>query len=575
MSSVFSKLKFRNAGGKTKIEEVKMPVNLLPISAPVEEVTEIISDYDINILESVPKEIKDTFTAAKLELSIANPHVFITYDINKGIYKYVLVEPPIDNQSFEIYKYFISEIERELLNSKTDQLDLGKVIYESSIKRKDLEIVQGSKGELIVLSTRGKIALYYLLRNMFGYNILTPLLADYKIEDISCSGLDLPIFVYHREYEYLPTNIVIKEKMRVLDLEVDGAELLDQVVMRYMTLANKTISIATPINDGILPKGDRIAATFRNEVSARGSSFVIRRFNEKPITILDLINSGVLSPEVASYLWYAIDLRMSFMVIGVTGAGKTTMLNAILNLAKESMKIVSIEDIPEIRLAQDNWVQLHTREVYGGTGKEITLMDLLKLSLRYRPDIIVVGEIRGQEAYVLFQALSTGHGGATTFHAYDTDSAIKRLMNEPLNIPKEWIPMMNIVVNVRRLPVYVGEKIVLRRRAVAIDEIVSYNDFRRVSQWEPKSDSHFLMLDNAKVLLSRIEEMGKSLDEVKQEIERRATYLKLLSTSKEVVQSPESYKEVKKYIIKYSLRPEEALKEAYRMSSIKLTTSSP
>ncbi|MBW9140854.1 MAG: type II/IV secretion system ATPase subunit [Candidatus Aramenus sp.] len=572
MASVLSKLKFSGNNGKSRTTEVKMPVNLLPLSAPVEEVTEIISDYDINILGSIPPEIRDSFAKAKIELNIANPHVFITYDINKGIYKYVLIEPPIDNQSFEIYKYLISEIERELLNPKTDQLDLGKVIYDASMKRKDLEIIQGSKGELQVLSTRGKISLYYLLRNMFGYNILTPLLADYKIEDISCSGLDLPIFVYHREYEYLPTNIVIKENMKVLDIEVDGAELLDQVVMRYMTLANKTISIATPINDGILPKGDRIAATFRREVSARGSSFVIRRFNDRPITILDLINSGVLSPEVAAYLWYAIDLRMSFMVLGVTGAGKTTMLNAILNLAKESMKIVSIEDIPEIRLAQDNWVQLHTREVYGGAGKEISLMDLLKLSLRYRPDIIVVGEIRGQEAYVLFQALSTGHGGATTFHAYDTDSAIKRLMNEPLNIPKEWIPMMNIMVNVRRLPVYVGEKIVLRRRAVAVDEIVSYNDFRRVSSWEPKSDTHSLMLENAKVLLTRIEEMGKSLDEVKNEIERRSTYLKLLSMSKEVVQSPESYKEVKKYIIKYSLRPEEALKEAYRMSSIKVTT---
>ncbi|EWG07588.1 MAG: type II secretion system protein E [Candidatus Aramenus sulfurataquae] len=571
MASVFSKLKFSSSNGKSRTTEVKMPVNLLPLSAPVEEVTEIISDYDINILGSIPPEIRDSFAKTKIELNIANPHVFITYDINKDIYKYVLIEPPIDNQSFEIYKYLISEIERELLNSKTDQLDLGKVIYDASMKRKDLEIIQGSKGELQVLSTRGKISLYYLLRNMFGYNILTPLLADYKIEDISCSGLDLPIFVYHKEYEYLPTNIVIKENMKVLDIEVDGAELLDQIVMRYMTLANKTISIATPINDGILPKGDRIAATFRREVSARGSSFVIRRFNDRPITILDLTNSGVLSPEVAAYLWYAIDLRMSFMVLGVTGAGKTTMLNAILNLAKESMKIVSIEDIPEIRLAQDNWVQLHTREVYGGAGKEITLMDLLKLSLRYRPDIIVVGEIRGQEAYVLFQALSTGHGGATTFHAYDTDSAIKRLMNEPLNIPKEWIPMMNIMINVRRLPVYVGEKIVLRRRAVAIDEIVSYNDFRRVSSWEPKSDTHTLMLENAKVLLTRIGEMGKSLDEVKNEIERRATYLKLLSMSKEVVQSLESYKEVKKYIIKYSLRPEEALKEAYRMSSIKIT----
>jgi len=200
------------------------------------------------------------------------------------------------------------------------------------------------------------------------------------------------------------------------------------------------------------PRGSRIAATFRREVSVKGSSVVIRKFAGRPITILDLIISGVMSPEVAAYLWYAIDLRMTFMVMGVTGAGKTTILNAILNLVKETNKVVTIEDIPELRLAQDNWVQLTARQAYGDTGKEISLMDLVKLSLSIGPDIIVVGEIRGAEAYVLFQAISTGHGGATTFHAYDIESAVKRLMNNPLNIPQEWIPMMNLGITIRRLP---------------------------------------------------------------------------------------------------------------------------
>lgn len=190
--------------------------------------------------------------------------------------------------------------------------------------------------------------------------------------------------------------------MSMFGKNIDGEILLDELVLRFISLSNKTISVANPIMDGILPKGDRIAATFRKEVSANGSSFVIRRFSESPITILDLINSKVLSPEAAAYLWYSIDMKLSFMVIGVTGAGKTTVLGSILNLVKESMKILTIEDIPEMRLAQDNWVQLYARPAYGGMGKEITLMDLLKLALRYRPDIIVVGEIRGQEAYVLF-----------------------------------------------------------------------------------------------------------------------------------------------------------------------------
>lgn len=567
-------LSFKGRKNKTSeaVTTISLPAPLVPLYAPPEELTEIISDYEINLLNSIPDYVKASLSNANIELSIANPHVYITYDEARGTYKYVLLEPPIDAPAFNTYSYLISEIERELLE-KGENLDLGKIILNASAKRPDLQIIQGERAGLKILSTRGKVALYYLLRNMFGYNILTPLLNDYKVEDISCSGLDLPIYVYHREFEYVPTNIVLHEKMKLLNLEVDGKELLDELVLRLISLAGKTISIADPINDGILPKGDRIAATFRTEVSAKGSTFVIRRFSERPITILDLINSGVLSPEVAAYLWYAIDMRMNFMVIGVTGAGKTTVLGSILNLAKESYKIVSIEDIPEIKLAQDNWVQLYARSAYAGSGKEITLMDLLKLSLRYRPDIIVVGEIRGAEAYVLFQALSTGHGGATTFHAYDTDSAIKRLMNEPLNIPQEWISMMNIVINIRRLPVYVGDKIELRRRVVSVDEIVSWNDYRRVVTWEPKGDMHSLDLESAKVTRTRIEESGRDLSDLKAEIERRAMYLKMLASSKEIVQDPESYKLVKRYIIKYSIRPEQAIAEVSKLSSVKIATT--
>ncbi|MCH1771648.1 type II/IV secretion system ATPase subunit [Metallosphaera sedula] len=547
-----------------------LPISLYPITLPYEELPEIMSEYEVDMISLMPRSVKSSFESNNVELSIANPHTFIVFDQDKGIFRYVLVEPPIDQNIFSAYIYLIKEIERSLL-SKEDTVDIAKILLQANAKMPSMGLVQGQVGGITKLSTKGKVALYYLLRNMFGYNVLTPLLADNKVEDISCSGIGLPVYVYHREYDYVPTNLTITESMKVLDKEISGSELLDQIVLRLISLSGKTVSIATPIADGILPKGDRIAATFRYEVSARGSSFVIRRFSERPITILDLINSGVMSPETAAYLWYSIDLRMSFMVIGVTGAGKTTVLGSILNLAKESLKIVSIEDIPEIKLTQENWVQLYARQAYGESSKEITLMDLLKLSLRYRPDIIVVGEIRGAESYILFQALSTGHGGATTFHAHDSESAVKRLMNPPLNIPAEWIPMNNIIISVRRLPVLIGDKIQLKRRVVAIDELVTASDFRRVVNWDPKVDNHVVDLDNAKVLRNRLEESGRSLEEVKEEIQRRALYLRLMATSKDIVQNPESYKMVKKYIIKYSLRPDEAMKEVARMSSIKVT----
>ncbi|QIW23385.1 type II secretion system protein E [Sulfolobus sp. S-194] len=570
-SNIFGKNNINKKNDKELID-LDLPYSLYPLfvtSASFEG--EVQSDYDIDLSQIIPEYIAKDFDVHRIELSIAKPHVFITYDEEKGIYKYNLVEPPLDLNTFKNYVILISEIERNLL-SNAEYVELGKILEELSIKRKDLNVFQGKIGEYKQLSTPFKVALYYVLRNMFGYNIITPLLLDNKVEDISVSGINLPVYVYHREFEYTPTNIIFTKNMKMFSINIDGEEIIDELVLRLISLSNKTISVANPIMDGILPKGDRIAATFRREVSANGSSFVIRRFSESPITILDLINSKVLSPQAAAYLWYAIDMKLSFMVIGVTGAGKTTVLGSILNLVKESMKILTIEDIPELRLAQDNWVQLYARPAYGGMGKEITLMDLLKLALRYRPDIIVVGEIRGQEAYVLFQAISTGHGGATTFHAYNTDSAIKRLMNEPLNIPQEWIPMMNIIVTVRRLPVYVGDKILLRRRAVAIDEIVSYNDLRRTVRWDPTTDTHIVDYEAMQVLRARTEEAGKNWDEVKAEIERRAEYLKLLASARPIVQSKESYKLLKKYIIKYSLRPVEAMREVQAMVGIKQQT---
>jgi len=535
----------------------RLPLTLYPVSAPEEEIIESVRDYELDLFSKIPPQIKSDFVNEKVDINIPNPHVFISTDRERGTNKYVIIEPPLDQNSILIYLKYIKELERRLLE-EGKEINVANVVKEVSLKSKGIAEFTGNR---LILSIPARVATYYLLRNVFGFNLLTPLVSDPNIEDISINGLSSPVFIYHREYEYIPTNINFA-KLSLVNQPINGQDLLDQTLLRLVYLAGKTISVASPIADGMLPEGDRIAATFRREVSVKGSSVVIRKFAGRPITILDHIISGVMSPEVAAYLWYAIDLRMTFMVMGVTGAGKTTILNAILNLVKETNKVVTIEDIPELRLAQDNWVQLTARQAYGDTGKEISLMDLVKLSLRYRPDIIVVGEIRGAEAYVLFQAISTGHGGATTFHAYDIESAVKRLMNNPLNIPQEWIPMMNLGITIRRLPLVTRDgKIELKRRVVAIDEIVEWNDFRRSVTWDPKLDQHRLEVDSAKVMRARLEEMGKGLDEASEEIMRRSSYLSRLSRIPSVVQDPESYKLVKRYIVKYSMKPEEAMRE--------------
>ena len=544
------------------INGFSLPVSLYPVyaTAIVEKNEKEI--YEIDISNLIPKNVKKDLKEYGIKLEIPKAKVLIKFNKEKNLYEYNLAEPELGKASFNAYLTLVSEIERNLL-SKARYIELGRILTE--LGEDDPEVFEDE--DMTELSLHYKKAMYYVIRNLFGYNILTPLLLDMKLEDISVNGLNEPIFVYHRNYEYIPTNIVFKKQMKIFNMKIEGDKILDELALRFISLSNKTISIANPITDGILPDGDRVAATFKTEVSPKGSSLVIRRLPENPLTILDLINSSVLSPEVAAYLWYAIDLRMPFMVIGLTGAGKTTILGSILNLVKESWKIVTIEDIPELNIAQDNWIQLTARPVFGGIGKEISLMDLLKLSLRYRPDIIVVGEIRGEEAYVLFQAISTGHGGATTFHAYDSRSAIQRLMNEPLNIPKEWIPMMNIMITVRRLSVPTKDGgIRLKRRVTAIEELVAVDDLRRTVKWEPSEDKHILDYNSMVILKQRAEEVGIDFEEVKAELDRRAQFLSLLASSKQIISSNESYKLVKKFIIMYSSDPQGAFEKVKKLS---------
>ncbi|AAK42535.1 Type II secretion system protein, virB homolog (gspE-3) [Saccharolobus solfataricus P2] len=264
MSKIF---KFPLQIGRGSVKQLPitdLPITLYPVTPLPEEVTTIVADYEVNILNLVPEDIKSNLTRNNIELILPNPHVFITFDERKGIYKYVLLEPPVNEMIYNIYNIFIEEVERELL-SKNPSLDLAKIIFELDKKRSGLKIIQEKRGDIYVLSTNARVTLYYLLRNMFGYNVLTPLVADKNIEDISVPGLNNPVYVYHRSYEYIPTNIIFTKNMQVspqLNIMIDGEELLDQLVLRMLSTTGKSISVAEPIQDGMLPNGDRVAATF-------------------------------------------------------------------------------------------------------------------------------------------------------------------------------------------------------------------------------------------------------------------------------------------------------------------------
>ena len=281
-----------------------------------------------------------------------------------------------------------------LLYFEPPEVEESEKFFESVVKRLEELLVKYSA---IYAGARVNFVRYYLLREALGYGVIDPLMRDPHIEDVSCNGYYKPVYVWHTNFEYVETTMRIPERD------------LDRLVLKLAHISGKHLSIANPIVDAILPGGHRLAATYRKEVTTTGSSFTIRKFREKPISIVELIKLGTIDPYIAAYSWVMMEHKRNGMILGVTGAGKTTLLNAVATLIHPNYKVVTIEDTPELRLPLPNWVQLVAREFAASSDflTSITLFDLVKLSLRYRPEIIMVGEVRGEEAYVLFQAMAS------------------------------------------------------------------------------------------------------------------------------------------------------------------------
>lgn len=299
---------------------------------------------------------------------------------------------------------------------------------------------------------------YYVARDLIGYSILEPLIRDAKLEDIVCSGVNLPIYVFHNVYEWLKTNVVI-----------DNPRDLELIVNRLVFKAGLEVSIAKPIVEGVLvPEGYRVHIVI-DVVSRRGSTFTIRKFKSEPFTLPQLVNLGTLDPLLAAYLWIVVENLQSVLIVGPTASGKTTLLNAMALLIPPEVKVVTVEESPELNLVmRENWVSLTTRLSTETGVVNITLYELLKSALRQRPDVLIVGEIRGEEAYTFFQAVSLGHGGLATLHAENVESGIRRLLAEPFNIPKALLQLVRTYVCLGRVQV---DSEVVGRRVLEVKEV--------------------------------------------------------------------------------------------------------
>jgi len=448
--------------------------------------------------------------------SIQEPYVYaaIVKDPKTQKIMYEIIEPTLqkdqEERLKEIKTFLIDELNVSLKEIET------KEKAENYLKEKTKETIR--KYRIKVPPEAIDKLIYYIIRDFLGYGKIDALMKDHLIEDISADGVNIPIYVWHRIYESLPTNIIFEAEAE-----------LDSFVIRMAYLAGKNISIASPILDASLPDGSRVQLTYGSEVTRRGSTFTIRRFKVDPLTISDLIAFNTLSSEMAAYLWYLIENRASVIVAGGVAAGKTTMLNCLSMFIKPEMKIVSVEDTHELNLPHENWIPSVVRLGFGHEDKKggsITLFDLLKAAVRQRPDYIIVGEVRGEEAYTLFQAMATGHLGMSTLHAESVEAVINRLESEPMNIPKPLIAMIDVVMVIARIEKE-GEP---ARRATTTTEVLELDPKTKsipteeVFSWNPREDK-FVFSGHSSLLERQMKKLGVTKGEVKLELNRRKIVL--------------------------------------------------
>jgi len=469
----------------------------------------------------------------------------------KGGIKYLVLEPTLTPAD----EAWISQIKDILW----DELSLSAKEFENKEEAEEFlkkKVEDAAKKYKIKVDPRTlEKYQYYITRDFLNFARIDGLMRDEYIEDVSCDGVGYPLYVWHRKYESIPTNLIFETQ-----------EELDSFILKLSYLCGRHISIAQPLLDGTLPDGSRAQLTFGTEVTPKGSTFTIRKFKRSPLTITDLIIYKTLSPEMAAYFWFLIENRHSAMIGGDIGGGKTTMLNTFSLFIRPTLKIVSIEDTQEIRLPHENWQMMVTRQGLGtGSGAigergrgAISMFDLLRSAFRQRPDYIIVGEIRGEEAYALFQAMSTGHLGLTTIHAENVQGVLHRLTTKPMNIPHTLVQNLDAIAIVRKMVV---ENVSIRR-TMSVSEMLGWdrkkNDFKthEVFRWDAKKDLY--NYTGKSYLLKEIgSQWGYSMSEIDQELKKRKVILDYL-----VRKNIRTYDEVSSIVMDYFSDPKAVYRKA-------------
>ncbi|SNQ59738.1 type II/IV secretion system ATPase subunit [Candidatus Methanoperedens nitratireducens] len=449
---------------------------------------------------------------------VNEPYAFVVilFDPNNNAYLYYAAEPTLSD--FE--DLFLKEIKDRLkdvllVENIKDEGDKDKILT-----NKVRSLIKDYAIDISPL-TLEKI-LYYSRRDYIYFGKLDPLMHDDRIEDISANGHDIPIYLYHKKYTNIPTNIFYTENE------------LNSYVIRLAQRCGKHISIAEPMVDATMPDGSRIQMTLGTEVTSHGATFTIRKFSEIPITPVDLIKWNTFSAEELAYLWLCIENNKSLIYAGGTASGKTSSLNAVSLFIPAQAKIVTLEDTRELKLPHPNWIPGVTRDSFTADGRgSIDMYELLRAALRQRPEFLLVGEVRGKEALTLFQAMSTGHTTFSTMHADSVASAIHRLENPPISVPRTMIQALNIISI--QAQTYVNGK--RARRNMKLVEITDIDPTTRnirtndIFVWDPLTDK-FLRVGESKALNEIMIRRGWSPMDLKKELVFRQKILEFMVNNK-------------------------------------------
>ncbi len=486
----------------------------------------------------MPEREKDS----KYNLSSPLVSVEIKWNDKNKEFLYNVIEPQLTKDEKDTQKKIVNglleilDIELSSIKKRGEALNYLKEQISKILDEYEIKLSEASLNKII----------YYVQRDFVGLNEIEPFMQDPEIEDISCDGMEIPIFIVHRKYGSIKSNIVYNEEKRLKDFVVKLAE-----------RCGRFISYAEPLLDGTLPDGSRVQATFATDVTTKGPSFTIRKFVPEPYSPIDLINKKTINPEMLAYLWLAVENGSSVLISGGAGTGKTTLLNVLLMFIPTQLKIISIEDTRELNIPHENWIPSVTRVGFAKGYGEVTMFDLLKESFRQTPDYVVVGEVRGKEAYVMFQGMASGIPAMGTMHAGRVEDVIYRLETPPINLSPSLVDTLDLII----VMIHAREKNESARRVKEIVEIESVSAetgkarTNNVYHWSPKEDK--FNYKGVSWLLQQIAvQKGVETSDLLKEIQRRKELLEIIHKKQ-----LSNFKDVVKIISDYRKEPEKTFEK--------------